>query len=473
MSFRERPFRGAQYVRRERRLIIPLLLLPLAVFLPLSSARQFNPHALPSLLYTSDTLNFLEPCGCRATGTGGLPRRATVIERIRRESKNVLLLDTGNWGDDPVRRFVIARGMATMRYDVAGIGELDLKSKDHCALAQQEAVPLLATTARPTTIPDSVPKTRELKLGDRGIGVVALLPVAVADASVLRTLTPVLSDLRSRCELIVAVSQQGLSRDEELALALDRSMTDQTARPAIDVIIGNGTAESLTAPIVRGRTTIVPTSSKGQHLGRLEVDFSVTPPKFSARLIPLDREIPDHPKVAELIGQFFADEMARLVAIGVDDSHQDFAAIDVKARYVKSEQCAECHEKAYTQWQKSKHAKGLLTLIEKKRLAPQCLKCHSEHFRRTGKLLEAVFQKGNDEPRTTNAQSSFVNHQSTIINDGIACTTCHGDGVVHSLTESKKQITRTRTEAFCKTCHDKENDDRFNYKKDLQAIRHW
>jgi len=70
-----------------------VMCMPILVFLALAAA---SGETGATILYTSDTLNFLEPCGCRATGTGGLPRRAAVTEALRRQIIRLDDISPGN-----------------------------------------------------------------------------------------------------------------------------------------------------------------------------------------------------------------------------------------------------------------------------------------------------------------------------------------------------------------------------------------
>jgi predicted CxxxxCH...CXXCH cytochrome family protein len=90
------------------------------------------------------------------------------------------------------------------------------------------------------------------------------------------------------------------------------------------------------------------------------------------------------------------------------------------------------------------------TLAAKQRLVPECLPCHSEQYRRTGKFVVGWGQA-----------------------DGVQCSTCHGEGMVHSLLERKDQIVRDPGEKLCLTCHEAERDSQFQYVTYQWKIKHW
>ena len=47
------------------------------------------------ILYTGSTQSHLEPCGCYHEQSGGLPRRAYVVEQFRKHGYPTLLVDAG------------------------------------------------------------------------------------------------------------------------------------------------------------------------------------------------------------------------------------------------------------------------------------------------------------------------------------------------------------------------------------------
>ena len=85
------------------------------------------------ILHTSDTHSRMDPFpmdGGRFQGLGGVARRATLIERIRNEHPNVLLLDSGDiFQGTPYFNFfrgeIELKAMSAMDYQVATLGNHD------------------------------------------------------------------------------------------------------------------------------------------------------------------------------------------------------------------------------------------------------------------------------------------------------------------------------------------------------------
>ena len=76
--------------------LMSTLIIPFFLFLG-SSVSLGNEVSL-TLIYTSNTLGEVEPCGtCPETGdNGGLARRSFYINTVRKEAKNLLILDGGD-----------------------------------------------------------------------------------------------------------------------------------------------------------------------------------------------------------------------------------------------------------------------------------------------------------------------------------------------------------------------------------------
>ena len=92
------------------------------------------------ILYTGGTRSHLEPCGCYKEQSGGLPRRAYIVEQIR----EYVLVDAGNIFDgkeeiDAKRCQVNLKAMSAMGYDVVSLSQADLSYGD-AYLSQQRAV---------------------------------------------------------------------------------------------------------------------------------------------------------------------------------------------------------------------------------------------------------------------------------------------------------------------------------------------
>ena len=106
------------------------------------------------ILYTGDTQSHLEPCGCYQEQSGGLPRRAYVVDEIRRRGFPTLLVDAGNIFDgeaeiDARRCETNMMALAVMGYSAVALSASDLAYAD-TYLSEQRAIatfPFLAPRA--------------------------------------------------------------------------------------------------------------------------------------------------------------------------------------------------------------------------------------------------------------------------------------------------------------------------------------
>jgi 2',3'-cyclic-nucleotide 2'-phosphodiesterase (5'-nucleotidase family) len=108
-------------------------------FLFLGSSISLGNEASLTVIYTSNTLGEVESCGCPEAGdAGGLARRSFYINPVRKEAKNLLILDGGDalvlsFFDreserEKARRRagVVLKIYEKLGYDALNIGDTDL-----------------------------------------------------------------------------------------------------------------------------------------------------------------------------------------------------------------------------------------------------------------------------------------------------------------------------------------------------------
>ena len=125
----------------------------------LSELKSSEPPSV-IILYTGGTKSHLEPCGCYQEQSGGLPRRAYIVEQIREYGFPTLLVDAGNIFDgteeiDAKRCAVNLKAMSAMGYDAVALSQTDLSYGD-TYLRQHRAIatfPFLTSTENDFTQP--------------------------------------------------------------------------------------------------------------------------------------------------------------------------------------------------------------------------------------------------------------------------------------------------------------------------------
>lgn len=290
--------------------------------LPANSKR--NNTIRISLLHTNDVHSRIEPFpmdGGHFAGLGGVARRSTLINKIRNENKNVLLLDAGDiFQGTPY--FNLFGGkleleiMSKLGYDAGTFGNHEFDNgMEHLADHLQYAnFPFLTSNYdfTGTVLEGKTEKFRifnkqGIRIGIFGLGIDInglvdptnhrgmqyLDPIQVANEIV-----PHLRD-KLKCNLIVCLSHLGYEyRTDQIS---DRILASQTQ--GIDLIIGGHTHTFLSEPVeiknLTGNITLVnQTGFGGINLGRVDFLFDTQKQKikhesYSYTLHPLLNDAED------------------------------------------------------------------------------------------------------------------------------------------------------------------------------------
>ncbi len=265
------------------------------------AADYFSPVKL-TILHTNDTHSRLEPFpmdGGRNQGLGGVARRMNLINSIRKEEENVLLLDAGDiFQGTPF--FNLYKGepeikaMTSLGYDATTIGNHDFDAgMENLAtqLNRHANFPMLIAnydfTGTPMefkTQPYKVFKKGRLKIGVFGIGIdgKGLIPDNLFGKT--KYLNPIqkaneMSDLlkhKEDCDMVICLSHLGYQFKNSNDVS-DAVLSKETEN--IDLIIGGHTHTFLDKPVVfknkKGDDVVVnQVGWAGMVLGRLDFEFS-------------------------------------------------------------------------------------------------------------------------------------------------------------------------------------------------------
>ncbi len=274
-----------------------------------------------TILHTNDQHSRIDPFpddGRKFGGMGGMARRATLIDSIRKQEPNVLLLDAGDiWQGTPYFNFFGGEPefklMSQMKYDAATLGNHDF---DNGLEGLQKQLPhaqfpfLIAnydfskTILKDTFKPYKVFEKQGLRIGVFGLGIE--LAGLVADNNYKETvyLDPVqkaqemVQVLREneKCHMVICLSHLGYSYKEEKID--DRKLAQQVS--GIDLILGGHTHTFLDEPeVIRhaatGHDTMInQVGWSGIFLGRIDFQFNKkTKEKAGVRtaVLPVDNPV--------------------------------------------------------------------------------------------------------------------------------------------------------------------------------------
>ncbi len=363
------------------------------------------------ILFTGGTKSHLEPCGCYQEESGGLPRRAHVVEQFRKHGFPILLVDAGNIFDgkeeiDAKRCEVYLKAMSTMGYDAVALSESDL-AYENSYLNQQRAVatfPFLA--ARATRANFTQPYVVEA-VGEHTIAFVA----GVVDETAI-----------PQADVIVIL---GDPEDAE----------------QVDVVI---LPDEIEAIVSEDGTLYVGCKSEGKTLGFLALwmDPSGKLVHYSVRELALTGDVGESEPIRELLTNFYRDVAAENAVEGVVLFADQALEQQQGNGYVSATACQRCHEQEYLQWSATRHAFAYETLLKKERYFDAgCVSCHT-----TGFGYSTGFHIGDSD--------------STL--KGVQCETCHGPGKQHVRNPKKSNIRNGADTSLCLACHDTKHSPGFS-----------
>ena len=362
------------------------------------------------ILYTGGTESHLEPCGCYQEQSGGLPRRAHVVDQIRQHGFPTLLVDAGNIFDgkeqiDAKRCEVNLKAMSTMEYDAVALSESDL-AYDKAYLSRQRTVATFPFLAPDAARDDFTQPFIMTQAEQHAIGFV------VGEAG---------KEVVSQADIIVAL---GYPRDSK----------------HIDAVIS---ADEVEATVSEDGTLYVGCKSEGKTLGVLAlwIDANGKLARHYTTELALTGDVGEDESIRQLLTDFYRDIAAESPLQNSQLFAEQLLEQQPENGYVSAAACQQCHEQEYLQWSATRHAFAYQTLLKKERYFDTgCVSCHT-----TGFGYPTGFQIGE--------QDSAL--------QGVQCETCHGPSKQHVGNPKKSNIRSGADTALCLQCHDPKHSPGF------------
>lgn len=260
-----------------------------------------------TILYTNDTHSRIDPFPENArefAGLGGVAKRSSLVNKIRLEERNVLLLDAGDvfqgtpWFDVYGGK-VDFEVMSEMGYDAMAIGnhEFDLGLEGFAEAAEYANFPFLCAnySTRNTPLEPFVERQLIKQMGDLKIGIFGLgiQLKGVVDPKLygdVRYRDPVINAKRSvqnlrdfhLCDYVICLSHLGYKYENN---QIDDITLAQKV-PGIDLIIGGHTHTFLDEPVNiessdGSETLITQMGYGGIRLGRIDLKVHKKSPSIS------------------------------------------------------------------------------------------------------------------------------------------------------------------------------------------------
>ncbi len=245
------------------------------------------------ILHTNDTHSRIEPVpeSDRIAGNkGGVVRRMNYIEQVRKENKNVLLFDAGDFlqGTPYFNLFkgkVETEAMNMMRYDAVTLGnhEFDYGLEALEKVVRRAKFPIISsnydfsgTPLNNLIKPYLIFKKDGVKIGVIGINIQPKGLIASGNYDGMKFLQPerVANELAlklkttDRCDMVICLSHLGYTADKRLV--------EQTRN--IDIIIGGHSHTNMKTPdmlknIDNKDVMVFQTAGRGIYVGRIDVEL--------------------------------------------------------------------------------------------------------------------------------------------------------------------------------------------------------
>lgn len=198
--------------------------------------------AILTILHTNDLHTQIAP----------LPRLAAAVNQIRKEAKNVLILDSGDTfadGDAETQQLMF-EVIRFLEYDAISVGNEDYHFWKNFSKNQLKSLPftLFAANLQSYTIRD----VSGVKVGVVG----GTSPIARAKQYA--------KELREECDLIIALTHLGLEGDIRFAKDVK----------GVDIILGGHHHLVLNPPIQVGNCIICQHGGHGRYMGRLDIQIN-------------------------------------------------------------------------------------------------------------------------------------------------------------------------------------------------------
>jgi 5'-nucleotidase len=279
----------------KKRLLLTVLLVVALLVSAAPVALAQGPYTL-TILHTNDTHAHYEPFEPFGEPVqGGVARRATVIERIRNEKDNVLLVDAGDafqgtlffnkWQGEAASHFMNELGYQAM---TVGNHEFDVGPGTLGSFVRAAEFPVVSSNLDVSNEPELAGNIKEhvvLDVGGERIGIIGLTTPDTTFISSPGSNVVFEDPEQAAQDAIKALTDQGVNKIVALThMGYTEDLDLATTLEGIDVIVG-GHSHTLLGPegegayptVVKGRggdtVLVVSAQDWGRYLGNLQVTF--------------------------------------------------------------------------------------------------------------------------------------------------------------------------------------------------------
>lgn len=434
-------------------MISALTALSIAVFICLTIGGRPSWGGELSVVYTGNLEGELEPCGCSAgVDMGGILRRATTVERWRRERVGLILISAGgllgNEGPrDRLKNEFILKGIAALRYDAIALQRRDLAFG--ASFISTPRLPWVASNAATDT---GFSPQRVISRGAVRLAFFAWLDpsqstahdstrLAQVTGSTLRSVRQAIKRAKNKNYLTVLSTSLPLVEAQSLFQLAD-----------IDILLIRAAAEVYGEPQRVGHTVVLQPGSRGMRLARLDIEINSNRriANWNHSVIELSPEVPNFPGLLSWYEEYNAKvKEAYLASARVKRAQESGLSL-----YAGAHACETCHQAIFSGWSQTKHATAFVRLERiNKQYDPDCIACHSVGFTESG---------------------GFVDAQSTPKLMNVQCESCHGPSRKHIEANGALPVTYSGWDKarICGQCHTQAHSPSFRIDEYWRQMAH-
>ncbi len=453
------------------------------------------------IAFTGEENGYLEPCGCSDTELGGLSKRHTLINLLRKNDENCILLSLGDLTkevgrQDEIKMEIALKALDQMGYLAHNIGEKDIDMGFELLsyLSQISNVNFISSNivfknsqglnVKPYVIKQIETEDTILRIGILGILSPKLVDDSYLDVEVLdpvESLKPLLNILIGETDFLLLLSHAEI--DDSIRLA--------EIFPEFNLIITGHKVDNPEIYIKKIKNTyVIPVGEKGKYLGTItlplhpleryiragsrvsklkqyETSISIEKLEYygllryyellqyyglynkikepAIEIKPLDERYEDSYEVEELLRTYQQilkdEELLKQVS-------KSYLPSDLV--FIGNDDCAICHNKIFKHWEETGHASAYETLLKAEHeYDPECLACHTiglHYF------------------------TGFETIETTPKMKGVGCESCHGPGSNHK--EIQSEDYGKANGDVCITCHEDEHSPKFQFEEYWQKMAH-
>ncbi|MDO8683991.1 MAG: multiheme c-type cytochrome [Armatimonadota bacterium] len=337
---------------------------------------------------------------------------------------------------------VVFRILKMMNYAGVGIGRFDVHMiEKYCKAAKEDGIPILHISPE---MPDGAVPYIIKHVGSIRVGIVSFGAVKLNqnDFNLRKLRYAMLRKARDESDVLILLDAADVVTDQEW---LERHAS-RLGSP--DLLIGNHKFPGFLEPKLVGKTWIMPLGAQAKYVGVVKIEAGPNKElKVNATRTFLDESIIEYPDVKKIIDEHLQSEreLAKVTSAAVTkmlaspSSHGESMTSGV---YYDSRTCVSCHKSQYDSWSKTKHSTALKTLVDKNRVIPACLSCHSELYRQKGTYVATDVR----------------------YNQSVECASCHINVLPHGNEGPHKDIKVKIDINNCRVCHTKEQSPDFEKK---------